>query len=543
MRGAGIDANPLAALLADLPRARERLSDYVIDYAVARGAAEAAVEGDRRLTYAALAREVARHAALLERLGVRAGERVAVLAPPSIDFLVSFLATVSLGGIWLGLNPKHTRAELQYVLTDAAPHLVLARSRIGGRDFLDDLRALMPAAHRGSHPPLVLLDSRADAGDLPHAALLMEELGGPGAAADASIPRRARAAGSALLVYTSGTTGAPKGALISHRALIRGALVRAHVWPVEPLRTLNNLPVSHIGCVGDIACTALVAGGCQVFLEKFDPATVLRLVAAERVSLWYQIPTMFHLCLEHPDAERTDWTNLDTAIWSGGRAPRELIARLGKIARHLAVDYSMTESVGAITLTPRTRDLAVLADTVGWPDPARGIRIVDPDSFAPAGMNEAGEVQLRDAWQFSGYRNAAAGEEAFTRHSWFRTGDLAVRQPDGTLKLVGRLKEMFKSGGYNVYPKEVEQVIEAHPDVAATAVIGVADSLYGEVGVAFVVPRDARLSAAALATHCRATLATYKIPKHFVLAPEMPLLATGKIDRLALRECARTLTA
>lgn len=527
--------NPLVSLLADLPPALPCLSDYLVDHATRQPDAEAAVEGARRMTYAELATEVARLAALLRQFGIGPGERVAVLAPPSIDFLVSFLATTSLGGIWLGLNPKHTRAELHYILSDAAPRVVLARSHIGARDFVDDLRALQ--ADRAVTARFLLLDPRAGIDELRQALPLLGNLGSAGTLA---IPREASAGSDAMLVYTSGTTGVPKGALLSHRALIRGALARIRLWPISPWRAINNLPINHIGAAGDINCTTFVAGGCQVFMEKFDPAATLRLVAQERVTFWYQIPTMFQLCLDHPEAEHTDWSRLDTAIWSGGRASHELVQRLGKIARHLAVDYSMTESVGSIALTPRTRDLAVLSDTVGWPDPQRGIRVVDPISLAEVATGELGEIQVNDDWRFSGYRGASTPPDAYASDGWFRTGDLAVRQPNGALKLIGRLKEMYKSGGYNVYPKEIEQIIESHPQVISSAVVPISDALYGEVGMAFVIHRGA-LTEASLEAHCRDSLANYKIPKRFALVTELPLLPTGKVDRMALRERARML--
>lgn len=527
--------NPLAALLADLPPALPSLSDYLLAHANQRPNAEAAVEGARRITYAELAVEVARLAALLRGLGVQAGDRVAVLAPPSIDFLASFLATTSLGAVWLGLNPKHTRAELQYVLSDAAPRVVLARSRIGTRDYVEDLQTLkedLPTSE------FLLLDARADVAGLQHTLALV---GDDNRLSALDVPREAQPESNAMLVYTSGTTGLPKGALLSHRALIRGALVRVRLWPIDPWRALNNLPINHIGAAGDINCTTFVAGGCQVFMEKFDAAATLRLVAHERISFWYQIPTMFQLCLDHPDAARTDWSHLDTAIWSGGRASLELIERLSKVARRLAVDYSMTESVGSIALTSCTRDLSVLGDTVGWPDPERGIRIVDPATLAAAAVGELGEIQIHDEWRFSGYRGSSTPPDACASDGWFRTGDLAVRQSNGTIKLIGRLKEMFKSGGYNVYPKEIEQRIEMHPEVISSAVVPLPDALYGEVGMAFIIHRGG-LTEAAIAEHCRRSLANYKIPKRFALVDEMPLLPTGKIDRMALRERARTLT-
>lgn len=514
-------ANPLAPLLEGLPSGHAQLSAYLIEHASQKPKAEAAVDSDRRVTFAQLAREVAQIAALLQRLGVGKGSRVAVLAPPSIDFWASFLATTALGGVWLGLNPKHTRAELKYVLDDASPAVVLARSHIADRDYREDLHALMRQ--------VVLF------ADVP--ALLATQ----GLQNVTQLPAAAIADDPALLVYTSGTTGTPKGALLSHRALIRGALVRARLWPVDPFRALNNLPINHIGCVGDIACTTLIAGGCQVFMEKFDPASTLRVLAAERVSFWYQIPTMFQLCLDQPAAAQMDWSHLDTAIWSGGRAPQELITRLEHVARKLAVDYSMTESVGSISLTAGTRDRAVLMDSVGWPDPGRGLRVVNPETLEVVSADIVGEIQLKDAWCFSGYRSANTVTDAFTGDGWFRTGDLALWRTDGTLQLVGRLREMFKSGGYNVYPKEIEQVIEAHDGVATAVVVPVADSLYGEVGVAFVVPRSRETDSAVLNAHCRTALANYKIPKRFVLLRELPMLPTGKIDRLALREHAGAL--
>jgi acyl-CoA synthetase (AMP-forming)/AMP-acid ligase II len=529
-------ANPLAALLTDLPAARPQLSAYLAEHAATRGCAEAAVESGRRLTYAQLAEEVSRLASLLEQLGVTRGTRVAVLAPPSIDFLVSFLATTALGGVWLGLNPKHTRAELQYVLKDAAPRVVLARDRIAGRDYIEDLRALLPAGN--PQGTAVLFTARPDAADLPHVAQLLANCPAQPAA---SVPARASATDPAMLVYTSGSTGAPKGALISHGALIRGALVRTQIWAVDPLRALNNLPINHIGCVGDIACTCVVAGGCQVFMEKFDAAATLQWLAQERVSFWYQVPTMFQLCLEHPAAAHTDWSNLDIAIWSGGRASRELILRMEKVARRLGVDYSMTESVGSISLTPGTLDHDVLIDTVGWPDPGRGVRLADPQTGQPVATGQPGEVQIHDDWRFSGYATSTVPADAFASDGWFRTGDLAVWREDGTIKLVGRLKEMFKSGGYNVYPKEIEQLLESHLDVAGAAVVPTSDPLYGEVGVAFVVARHPQLTPATLQAFCRDSLANYKIPKRFVLLDEFPLLPTGKIDRVALRERAGTL--
>lgn len=524
------ELNPqsLVAALGEPPPSLDRIEHYLAHWARHTPQAEAVVDETGRLTYAQLLDEVAASARALAGRGVREGACVAVLAPPSIDFLVTFIATISLGATWLGLNPKHTRVELERVIDDACPILLLARSRVAELDLLEKLLALRERM-RGAGEVL-LLDQRPDAGPLERLRPL--ETGTGPAFAEPTEP-------VALYVYTSGSTGQPKAARLSHRALIRGAVVRARVWHVSPWRSLNNLPINHIGSVGDIAVTALVAGGCQVCLERFTPEATLECLQRESVSIWYQVPTMFQMCLDAAAAIDMDWSALQAAVWSGGRASRSLTERLAAVARFLAVDYSMTESVGAITLAPLTRSLDALEDCVGWPDPTRELRLADPATLEPAEAGQAGEVQIRDNWMFDGYRGSDQPPEAYTPDGWFRTGDIAQPREDGAWRLVGRSKEMFKSGGYNVYPREVEMVLETQAQVAAVAIVAVEDPLYGEVGVAFIVPRGAGLDLAALDAHCRSRLANYKVPKCFLPITALPMLPIGKVDKVALRRQAQ----
>jgi acyl-CoA synthetase (AMP-forming)/AMP-acid ligase II len=517
--------NPLADAVNQLPAAYPRVEDYLAHWALLTPEAEAVVDSEGRMNYAQLREAVDQAARAMAELGVCDGACVAVLAPPSIDFFVSFLAATTLGATWLGLNPKYTRAELEHVIEDAKPVLVLARSKIGEQDHLQTLRAIQgkPAMRETA---FLRLDDRDDARDI------AKFSGRPEAGGQRPIPRNE----VALYVYTSGTTGRPKAARLSHRALIRAAAVRAQVWHVTPFRAINNLPINHVGSVGDIACTTLIAGGCQVCLERFTPASTLECLQRERVSFWYQVPTMFQMCLDAAENLEMDWSHLQAAIWSGGRAPSLLINRLVSVARFLAVDYSMTESVGAITLSPLTNNPEALDDTVGWMDPGRECRLADPESLMPISGGLVGEVQIRDPWMFSGYRQADPATNAFTPDGWFRTGDLAMQRQDGAWRIVGRIKEMFKSGGYNVYPREVELMLEAHPGVAAVAVVEASDPLYGEVGVAFVVPRAPAPDPMVLTDHCREHLANYKIPKQFILIDALPVLPIGKVDKHALRK-------
>lgn len=518
------------------PPALSRISDFAAHWARHRPDGEAVVLRDVRWTHAELGRRVDAMARALLAAGVGRGDRVALLSPPHPDFWVGFLASASIGAIWLGLNPRHTRDELQYVLSDAEPGVVLARTRLGSRDYRDDLAALrtaVPGIRR-----LVVLG-----GDpLPEGAEAVEAFLAMGHAIleDALEAARERVTGAdpALIVYTSGTTGRPKGALLPHRGLVRCSLVQAATWPAEPLRVLNNLPINHIGCVGDLACYALVGGGTQVFMEGFEPDAILPTLARERVTVWGQIPAMFTLTLAGREAQRsaTDLSSLQWIVWSGSAAPRDLARELLAICPRVALSYGMTETVGSITYASGITDLDILSETIGWPAPAYEVRVARPDGTA-ADLDEPGEIQTRGEHIMLGYwRRPGATAETIDATGWLHTGDIGVRQANGTIRLVGRMREVFKSGGYNIYPREVELALEAHPLVRLAAVLGVPDPVYGEVGHAFVMPRPGtHLTAEVLRQHCRERLANYKVPKSFTIADELPLLPVGKIDKQALR--------
>ncbi len=526
--------NPLAKYTQGTEPALDRIEHYLSYWAARTPDADAAIGADLCLSYAALAQRVDAAAGGLKAGGVKDGDVIAVLAPPSIDFLVLFLAAHRVGASWLGLNPKYTRHELADVLCDARPRLILSRQTLSERHYGADMAAVaaLPELIGSQFFWLGHAETPSDFAVFAVPSFDANRQPDPQAARQ---PRNAIAA----LVYTSGSTGKPKAACLSHRALIKGARVRSRVWKVEPFRTINNLPINHIGCLGDIVCTCLVSGGAQVFLEKFSASGTLEAIERHRLTYWYQAPAMFQMCLDAPQAAATDWSHLQAAIWSGGRASEALIAKLASVAGKLAVDYSMTESVGAITLSELTLDRAALNQSVGWPDPDRRLRIVDPDTEALQAPGEVGEVQIMDPWMFDGYRDVQANAGAFSTDGWFKTGDLAVENADGSWRIAGRCKEMFKSGGYNVYPREVEQAIENHPEVRQVAVVDVPDPLYGEVGVAFVALNSGASDVKTLVQYCRERLANYKIPKRIVIVDALPMLPIGKVDKAALKILAR----
>ena len=490
---------------------------------------QATVLGDDRRTYHQLAAQVRELASLLLDLGVQRGDRVALLSTPRPEFLISFLATAHVGGVWVGLNPRATLRELAYVLEDARPRIVFGFPELIGQDQREQLLAAVPDATAAT------LSLGEGFGRFTPLATALDEH-----AVDVSaVGRRATAVASgdpALLVYTSGTTGAPKGAPLSHRGLLRCATTQLRYWPVDPLRLVNNLPINHVGCVGDLGCYALLAGGTQVFMERFDPGALLQTIERESITFWGQVPTMFAFAMDHPEVARTDLSSLQRIAWSGAAMPRDLVARLAELPVALSTSYGMTETTGSVTVTDPGADVDTLAGTVGRPAAGYEVRIADEEGRRVPG-GEPGELQVRGDWLMLGYLDRPeATAEVFDDEGWLRTGDLARRRDDGNLVLVGRSRERFKSGGLNVYPREVEQVLESHPQVAIAVVVSVPDELYGEVGAAAVLPTaGARLDVASLVSHARDALANYKIPKRFDVVDDLPMLEVGKVDRSALQ--------
>lgn len=521
----------VAQVPAESPPPFPRVSDFVAWFAERTPNAEAAVCGDVRLTYAALHTRVEATARALLAAGIGPGDRVATLSPPNIEFWVTFLASVSIGAIWLGLNPRYRSEELKYLVSDAEPALLFARTALGVRRYDGEIAAMREAAP--SIARVVSLDELAPAGERESMASFVAT--GRDVPDETLAAARARCGGreACLLVYTSGSTGRPKGALLHHEGIVAFARGQNRAWPLERQRFLNYLPINHVGCVIDVSVPTLAAGGCLVFLEQFTPDGALELTVRERVNCLGSVPAVFQMQLALPDFASYDLSGIELIIWEGAAMPVEVIKRLRAICPRLATNYGMTETTSAITIVHPTDDLDVLANTVGYAFEGVEIRLVGADGNTVA-PGDPGEVQVRSIYNLLGYwRRPDATAEAFTPDGWFRTGDVAEQRADGRYRLVGRLKEMYKSGGYNVYPREIEDTIHSHPDVIMAAVVSRPDPVWDEVGVAFVVGRPG-ISAQALEEYCRERLANYKLPKEFVLCDELQLLPIGKVDKVAL---------
>ena len=523
----------------ELPPVHTRITDYVHQYARETPESEAIVFGEQRISYQTLEEQVETCARALLAMGVKKGDRIAMFSTPRPEYWVLFLATSSIGAIWLGINPKYSLDECRYVIADAKPKLLFAMAEFEGRDFGPTVSALLAeydfleqgVATQGSIPGTlpfqVFLDGEKEIPD--NAYRLASD------AVDRLDP--------ALLVYTSGSSGKPKGALLSHYGLCFGATTQNQHFQVNPPRLICNFPINHVASVADTCSVALVAGGTIHLQTRFDPALVLETITNESISLILAVPTMYLLLLEHPDFAQSDFSSIELAVWAGAAMPEPTIKRLQKFIPRLMNAYGMTETAAHTTYAGRDAVLAELRDSIGRSDPNMPCRIVNAEG-KPCAVGEQGELQFKGEYLFLGYYNRPeATRDAFTEDGWFHTGDVGYWREDDTITLVGRLSEMFKSGGYNVYPREIEILLESHPDVEMAAVVGVPDPLYQEVGVAYIIPRselnhDSKeaLTIDKLKAFCKDKLANYKVPKYFEISSELPMLPVGKIDKVTLKQ-------
>ena len=524
--------------VVELPPLSPRISDYVDWYAQRTPCAIALVLNEQRISYRVLRDEVNKLAKALIQSGVNKGDRVATLCPPSPDYFIAFLAAASIGAIWVGLNPKYQLNELAYVTGDCKPVVLIARSFIDGADYTARLKELM--ALSPSISSLVILDNEIE----PAAKTISYQnfLAGGVSISDEHLQKIRQACGDrdpCLIVYTSGSTGKPKGALLHHQGIVAASIEQNRFWPISSLSMLNYFPINHVGCVVDISTPIFVAGGTIVFMEKFLARQSLEIMEQEKITLWASVPSVFQIQFSEPEFEQFDLSAVKLIVWEGSVMPSEMIKRLlTDYDCPLATNYGMSESCGAITSLMPTRDLSLLAKTVGMPISGVEINLVDGKGKSVE-QGCVGEILTRSKYNMLGYWNRPeASAQAITEDGWFSTGDLAHQNSDGSFSIRGRIKEMYKSGGYNVYPREVENVIESFPDVEIAAVVSIDDPVWQEVGIAYVL-QNKEIQLADLVAYCREKLANYKMPKHFALIDEIPLLPIGKVDKVSLKKLAK----
>ena len=516
-----------------------RTFEYVDKWARETPEAEAIVFEDRRISYAEFAAEVDATAKALLDAGVERGDRVAMMAMACPEFFYTFMAANKIGAVWLGLSPKFSARETGYIVGDCKPRVFVTLRSYMDKDLSDELTKV-DFIGNGVTKLLVLGEPFVNTESFD---AFVET---PRPHLDEKLAQRAAEVApqdDALLMYTSGSTGQPKGVIQTHASILANVEKQAeHFLMVEGTpRSLLHFPINHVAADVEIGFATIYVGGTTVMMDRFDPAASLEVVSKEKITMLGQIPAMFLMQAGVPGFMETDFSSLKVLIWAGAAAPIELLRGLQMISAAtgaaLMTGYGSTEACGFVTYTKPGDDLETLAKSVGYAAEGFELRIVD-DQRKPVPTGTQGEVALRGPFMFKEYFNkpeatAAAKDE----DGWYYTNDLGYLDEKGALYLNGRKSEMYKTGGENVFPAEIEEVLCTHDAVVMAAVIGVPDPTFQEVGHAFVMQKPgATVSEDELRAHCKENLVNFKVPKRIEIHPMLPLLANGKVNKMELKK-------
>ena len=485
----------------------------------------------RRWTYAQLDENVDRLAAGLLQLGIDKADRVAIWSPNCAEWLFLQYATARIGAILVTVNPAYRSHELSYVLDQSGAALLVSAQRHKSSDYramVDEIRNDRPALRAVVFLDDPSWDALMVAGqDLPIGDLTARE-----AALKGTDPIN--------IQYTSGTTGFPKGATLSHRNIINNGLFVGELCGyTEQDRICVPVPFYH--CFGMVMGNlgSLTHAACVVIpAPSFEPMATLEAVQQERCTSLYGVPTMFIAELAEPSFGDYDLSSLRTGIMAGSPCPAEVMKQVQVFMPEVTICYGMTETSPVSTQTSADDELERRVSTVGRVHPHLEVKVVDPETGETVPEGAPGELCTRGYSVMLGYwQDAEKTAEAIDGEGWMHTGDLATMDASGYLQIVGRIKDVVIRGGENVYPREVEEFLYTHPDVADVQVVGVPDPKYGEELLAAVRLRPgATLTEAGLREFCSGKIAHYKVPRYVRFVTEFPMTVTGKIQKFKIRE-------
>ncbi|MDQ2717982.1 MAG: AMP-binding protein [Chloroflexota bacterium] len=507
-----------------------------------------------RLDYRELQAQVNRCARGLLHLGIQKGERVGIWAPNRAEWCITQFATAKIGAILVNINPSYRVHELEYVLKQSGCSTLITAAAFKTSRYVEMVLELAPEIKDSEAGTLssqrlpdiktvVQLGEEAVPGMFTWAELMA--MGDH--VDDTQLVERQRQQefdDAINIQYTSGTTGFPKGATLSHHNILNNGYFVARVQNfTHNDRVCIPVPLYHcFGMVmGNLGC--VTHGAAMIYpAEGFEPLAVLQTVQEERCTALYGVPTMFIAELDHPDFHTFDLSSLRTGVMAGSPCPIEVMKKVISLMgmREAEVCYGMTETSPVSTQTRSDAPLEKRVSTVGVVHPHVEIKIVDPASGQVVPVGQPGELCTRGYSVMLGYwDNPEASAQAIDTARWMHTGDLATMEPDGYINIVGRIKDMIIRGGENVYPREIEEFLYTHPKVSDVQVIGVPDAKYGEVTMAWVrLKPGEQATEEEMRAFCQGKIAHYKIPRYVTFVDAFPMTVTGKIQKFLMREQA-----
>jgi acyl-CoA synthetase (AMP-forming)/AMP-acid ligase II len=511
---------------------------YVYEWAVAKPEAEAIVFKEQRVTYRMLGDAVNANALAFLEAGVERGDRVALIAMACPEFFYTFMGANQAGAMWLGISPKFTLQEMRYIVGDCQPTVLVALRHYYDRDLGPEIEALaaeFPCIKK------VLVIGEPPAGCERYDSYVSK----PRAHLAPKLAERAAECtpdDNALLMYTSGSTGKPKGVVQTHRSILSNVAVQVGYLHMDgEMRCLMHFPINHVAAAVEIGYACIFVGATSVMMDRFEPLEALHTVERERITMLGQVPAMFLLQFGLPKFRETDFSSVRVFAWGGASAPQLVLDVLAGLAKRngakLATGYGSTELCGFVTFTDPGDSLETMMQTAGRFVEPYEARIVD-DERRELPLGQLGEIAVRGPMTLKEYWNKPEQTAAvLDADGWYYTGDLGSLDARGYLRISSRKSEMFKTGGENVFPREVEDVLEQHPEVLMAAVIGVPHEMYQEVGHAFVMPHPGKTPAIGdLNKLCKDNLVNFKVPKQIEIRPVLPLLPNGKVNKMALKK-------
>jgi fatty-acyl-CoA synthase len=488
----------------------------------------------------------------LASLGIHKGERVALWSTNLPEWVVLFFALAKIGAIMVTVNTLLRKHEVEYLLSQSEACTLILNTGFRDVDYIDVVYEIAPELRQ--HNPesklncpklpflrhVVFLGEQAPAGMITY-----KQVQGMGKREqDSSLANVKLDVNEVINIqYTSGTTGFPKGAMLSHHNIVHNGHWIGHTQRLSADdRVCLPVPFFHcFGCVLGIL-GAYTWGAAIVPLTSFDPEKTLQAVAAERCTALYGVPTMYIAELEHPSFAKYDLSSLRTGIMSGAPCPESLMRKVIQDMNlpEITIAYGLTEASPVITMTDLNDTIAHRTQTVGKPLSGAEVKIVDATTDEPVLPDEVGELWVRGYLVMKGYyKKPEATHEAITQDGWLRTGDLASQDKDGYIKIRGRKKEMMIRGGENIYPREIEEFLRSHPKISDVAVYGVPHRKFGEeVAAAIRLKPGETATPEEIKAFCREQIASFKVPKHVQFVSEFPQTASGKLQKYKLQERA-----
>jgi len=505
-----------------------------------RSDSKALISNDESITYGELWKTASLIARGLRSLGLRRGDHVALWMPNNRWFVPSFLGIVSMGCVLVPLNTRYRPREAAYILDNSSSKALITVDSFLAIDYMEMLEEFVGEMEELKHVVVT-----GNASSLPGTKVLsMDELISQGGGMDENELRKMACGISpndtAMILYTSGTTGEPKGAMLSHRNICVNARTAGEVLKValEDVFFLP-LPLFHIfglvlGCV-----TPLLFGASIVLEEVFSPKEALELMEEHRCTMNYGVPAMFIMELEEFRKGEYDLSCLRSGIMGGAPCPIEVVrATLDEMKCNICIGYGITETSPLITLSRFDDTPELRANTVGKPIPGVKVKIVD-ERWNEVGVDEIGEIAIRGNNMKGYYGMPERTTEVLNEDRWYYSGDLGKMDANGYVSVTGRKKDLIITGGFNVYPREVEEFLFTHPAVQNAAVVGAEDPKLGETVHAFIILREScTASEEDLINHCKGKMANFKVPQRVEFVDAFPMTQSGKVQKFRLREMA-----